>query len=54
MANPPGRGQHVRPEEHAHDKMVEDVKKKHVEADVPDALAKPQPGKEPALVQNRG
>ncbi len=36
----------------AHDKMVQDEKKKHGEAAVPDASETPQPGKKPKLVPN--
>ena len=36
----------------AHDKRVQDAKKKHGEAVVPDASETPQPGKKPTLVQN--
>ena len=35
-----------------HDKKVQDEKKKHGEAAVPDASETPQPGKKPTLVQN--
>ena len=40
------------PKNVAHDKKVQDEKKKHGEAAVPDASATPQPGKKPKLVQN--
>ena len=36
----------------AHDKKVQDEKKHHGEAAVPDAITTPQPGKKPTLVQN--
>lgn len=36
----------------AHDKRVQDEKKHHGEAAVPDASETPQPGKKPPLVQN--
>ena len=36
----------------AHDKKVQDEKKKHGEAVVPDASETPQPGRKPTLVQN--
>jgi hypothetical protein len=36
----------------AHDKKVQDEKKKHGEALVPDASETPQPGRKPTLVQN--
>ena len=36
----------------AHDKKVQDEKKKHGEEAVPDASETPQPGKKPTLVQN--
>ncbi len=36
----------------AHDKKVQDEKKKHGESAVPDASETPQPGRKPTLVQN--
>ena len=36
----------------AHDKKVQEEKKHHGEAPVPDASETPQPGKKPTLVQN--